>query len=317
MTKGKMVLRYTLTVLLLGIIIAKVGPGKLAHGFRDIRWRMFLWALPFVPVMLALRGYKWKLLIGRDAPGVNLATATCSLMFGYGIGVLTPARVGEVSRALCIESGDRLRLAGLALIDKLFDFLVLWFMAIPGAWYFGRLLGDLRGAVVMGGAALVALAVGFYAVYAPVRTRIFFLFLAGRLPLRDKLERVIKSLGSLSPRLTTVCILITLGAFLINIGQYYVLLSSFQEGIPVLAPVIVFPIVVITNALPLTIGNVGVREWVAKGLLKSFDVTEEAAVEASFLMFVLNILIPGVIGVVGTRGLRWRSTSRKKGHVGK
>jgi len=49
-------------------------------------------------------------------------------------------------------------------------------------------------------------------------------------------------------------------------------------------------------ALPVGFAGLGVREATAALVLASFGIEKEVAVQASFQLFVINMLIPGLIG---------------------
>ena len=57
-----------------------------------------------------------------------------------------------------------------------------------------------------------------------------------------------------------------------------------------------FPLVILANILPITIGGLGIRESVAVYCLAIFDIPGEIAFTATFYLFVINVLIPAIIG---------------------
>ena len=61
---------------------------------------------------------------------------------------------------------------------------------------------------------------------------------------------------------------------------------------------LLYPIIILINILPLTIGGIGIREGASMITLSKFGIPPEAAVNASFLLFCANTLIPGLIGAL-------------------
>jgi hypothetical protein len=55
-------------------------------------------------------------------------------------------------------------------------------------------------------------------------------------------------------------------------------------------------LILLTNLIPLTIGNLGIREGAAAFLLARFGVAAPAAVNAAFLLFLFDSVIPGLAG---------------------
>jgi uncharacterized membrane protein YbhN (UPF0104 family) len=60
--------------------------------------------------------------------------------------------------------------------------------------------------------------------------------------------------------------------------------------------VLTFPLVVLTNVLPITIGGLGVREAAAAALLSHYGVSPADAALAALLMFGINTALPGIVG---------------------
>ena len=90
-------------------------------------------------------------------------------------------------------------------------------------------------------------------------------------------------------------LLISFCVFLISITTSYLLLLSFNI-IPFHIVFTVFPLILLTNVLPVTIGNLGIREGATIYLLNDFKVSSEVAFNISILLFLLHSFIPALIG---------------------
>ena len=77
--------------------------------------------------------------------------------------------------------------------------------------------------------------------------------------------------------------------------QAYLLLLAFQP-IQYSTILSVFPLILLTNLIPVTIGSLGVREGTAIYLLSQFGVPAAIAISVSLLLFVFDTVIPGCIG---------------------
>ena len=78
--------------------------------------------------------------------------------------------------------------------------------------------------------------------------------------------------------------------------QFYLLLSSLQ---PVGWQVgLTLPIILVVSSLPISIMGLGLREGTAALLLSRYGVPMESAVAAAFSLFVINALLPGLVGLV-------------------
>ncbi|MCZ6676654.1 MAG: lysylphosphatidylglycerol synthase domain-containing protein, partial [Candidatus Poribacteria bacterium] len=102
------------------------------------------------------------------------------------------------------------------------------------------------------------------------------------------LRQLPRRLVALNASLACVCFgLMTL--------QFYLLLSSLQ---PVGWQVgLTLPIILVVSGLPISIMGFGLREGTAVLLLSRYGVPMESAVAAAFSLFVVNSLLPGLIGI--------------------
>ncbi len=57
-----------------------------------------------------------------------------------------------------------------------------------------------------------------------------------------------------------------------------------------------FSIMILSNLLPITIGGLGVREALSVLILRRYGVSDAVAVNAAFLSYLTNTVLPGVVG---------------------
>jgi uncharacterized protein (TIRG00374 family) len=292
--------RLSLTLVLAAIVVIKVDPLRMARAASSVDPSYLALALALTVPFLALKAARWYLMLREASVEATTTEAVRSLLGGMGLALVTPARVGEVVRGAYIRDPQKLKIAGLVLLDKGFDVLVLCVLSVAGAWV---LLGPLFGAA-LGCAALV----GLIAVYTPRRFHQSLLNVSRRLPGEALLNRFWSSLESLSPRATTVYLLLTAFSFAIVLLQFGVILLSWKAwSLDIVF--LTFPLVVLTNVLPLTVGGLGVREGAAALLLSNYHVSPAHAALAAFLMFVVNTALPGLVGVLVLPFVAPRSTA--------
>lgn len=119
--------------------------------------------------------------------------------------------------------------------------------------------------------------------------------LTPRLPGQAKLDQVLTSLDALSASATTIFLGLTLAAFLVVLAQFAIVLSNWHtSSLAIVA--LTFPLVILTNILPVTIGGLGLREATAAILLARYGVPAADAALAAFLMFAINTALPGIVG---------------------
>lgn len=280
-------LRYGVTLLLLALIVWKIQPQHLVGAASSIRPANLIFAMLLTVPFLCCKIARWYLMLRSARIEVSPTEAAVSLIGGMGVALMTPARVGEVVRVGYIRDPRKWTIGGLVMIDKGLDVLVLAVLSVPGAWL---LVGPAAGISF----TVLSLA-GLGMVYRADALSRLLHRVSARLPGRRKLEAVWASLETLSPPATTMFLALTLVSFLIVLLQFAIILLSWRAW-SLAVVLFTFPLVILTNILPITIGGLGVREGAAAILLSHYGVSRADAVLAAFLMFALNTALPGIIG---------------------
>jgi uncharacterized membrane protein YbhN (UPF0104 family) len=283
--------RYGLTLLLLAVVALKVHPASLATAARSAQPAQIVAALALTVPFLYCKALRWYLMLQAASVEATFGEALLSLVGGMGLALVTPARLGELVRVAYLRDPQKLKIGGLVMIDKGLDVLVLCGLAIPGAW---ALLGPLAGL-----AFLAVTGCGLLLVYNPTRVHARLTGWTARMRhgLAERLHRVWASLESLSAGSTSIFLALTLLSFVVVLIQFGIILSDWRA--PTLGLVLLtFPLVILTNVLPVTVGGLGVREGAAALLLAHYGVPAADAVLAALLMFTINTALPGVAGAL-------------------
>ncbi len=283
-------LRYGLTILLLAIILWKTNPGQFWTSARQVSLVNLALAMLLTVPFLVLKALRWHLLLRAGRCRATFREAFISLIGGMGVALLTPARLGEVTRAAYVSEPRKLRVGALVMVDKIYDVIVLALLSVAGAAY---LVSPL---LAVGLAAL-----GLAGVWLAVRARdLRALFrLARGMPLYAKVDKVLAEFAEFGADVGIRCLLYTVASFLIVLAQYWIILHAWNRGsVEIVA--YVFPLVVLTNVVPLTVAGLGTREGAAALLLKHYGIPTPVAVTSAFLMFFMNTALPGLLGAAIT-----------------
>lgn len=295
-------IKLLLTILVVGLLLFKIEPASVVSAFASVR---AVWMLPPVLLgvaMVLLRWLKWHKLVKAGLGAVSPDQTLASILGGMAFAIVTPARVGELSRVAFLGSVKKSEAIGLVLIDRFIDLcVILIFGAVGVLTVFGQerlLLGILTGAI----AALVIV----------IFKLGFFLRLAARLMPIKRLQEMIESASKGLSKLTSVDLginlLLTLTLTALDVVSFYTLVLAL--GIDNLRAVaFTFPLIMLTNLLPITISGLGVRESAAVVLFGRFAVPAAVAFNSTFLSYVLNSLVPAVIGIYFFRKLRLKPDS--------
>lgn len=287
--KLKVAIKIALTLVLGGAILYGVGVGRFVESFREINLYLFMAALAGSPLVVLASSRKWMEIIRHEAVGITYPEAVASFLGGLSLGVLTPGRVGEFGKVGLIRRGRLAALAGIALLDRVIDLNVVLALGVVGSTTFFGVFP----ALVVAAAALTGTAVVFH---APLRLAMLNIVLAMS-PWKDRIREVIDALSAIPASTFSRCVGLRTFACLIDVCQYYLLINSFSH-ISLLDVLVVYPAVILTNILPLTIGGLGVREGMSMYVLSYYKVPPEAAASASLLLFAINTLIPALIGAM-------------------
>ncbi len=113
---------------------------------------------------------------------------------------------------------------------------------------------------------------------------------------QDKVQELIIQLRLIKLSET---ILILIYSFLFNITfnfQLYLLIIA-QEPLPFTKGIIAIPLIFLAIALlPISFGNIGIREAASVLFLTRYGISKETAVVGALWLFTINVLLPSIIG---------------------
>ena len=269
----------------IGLLAVLVGlttsPQELLRTAAGLDLRFAAAALVLLPLALLIQWWKWRVLLRTAAPELSDADVLRSLLAGFGLGLITPGRLGEVGRGLVLP-GRRMAATRLALCDRLLSACVTLLSGalcaaavIPWAGE-GWLLGAAAGA---GGAA----GCGWFMMRRRCRPE-----LPGRVPLRAWAANIA-------------------GAVTFNLVffvQFHLLLLATGP----LPPAVIWSVPVVfalKTLLPISFLDLGVRESAAVAVLGPAGVQAAAALQASLLLCAVNVVVPGLLGLAVLGRGRW------------
>ncbi len=255
-----------------------VSPAELLAGAASADPYWLLLAAMMTPVGLLLQWWKWRRLVQASLPEIGEADILLSLFTGFGLGLLTPGRLGELGRG-AHWPGARARATALAAADRLVSSLVT--LAAGAAWAVYCMPISWG---VWCGLAMIGIGVSW---------RQFGSRLAAQLALRWDMTCLTDI-----PR--NVWMSNTLAALLFNVVfclQMFCLLRA-TGAIALWALFAIPAMFALKTLLPISFMDLGVREAAGVVVLGGVGVAATTAVQASLMLFGLNVLLPGVAGLL-------------------
>ena len=288
-------LKLAVTALLLAFLLWKIHPQKILHTLRSANFHGLALAAGLGVIILILRWWKWHVLVKEGLHLNSPKQSLVSLLGGMAFALITPARVGELSRALFFDSGKKAQVGALTVLDRLVDLFVVLLFASLGAT--SRVNTVIRIVLVLAMIILAVIVIRFEAFLRLLQRY----FKKGRLGSRiANLEEVGANLGhgAIAQNFGLSC-----SMTMVDLVTFYVLLRCFVT-IPFTVVLLVFPLVLLTNVAPITISGLGLRETTAVTLLALFGVPSAAAFNATFLSYLLNSVAPAIAGAILARNMK-------------
>jgi uncharacterized membrane protein YbhN (UPF0104 family) len=274
--------RLILTVTLLMFIFKKVDFNAIGQVLYTANKIYILFASCLIVIHVFFKSYKWYLLSKELHSENTFSSAVRSYLRGTSLAIITPSRIGELGRVVGMK-GDKLQLGSLTFVDKISELWIVIFFVLLGGQ---RLLTGFNLIFIVLALAVILLFLYQFRHFNKVITR-FVPF--------EFLRAILRGFTLVSWPLSNIILILSFFTMSIYFLQAYILLSAFQP-IAVTTIFMVFPLILLTNLVPVTIGSLGIREGVAIYLLSQFGVPAGVAISVSLLLFLFDTVIPGVLG---------------------
>lgn len=253
--------------------------------------------LLLIPNVL-LQWYRWHMLLKLINPNVPKMESLSSLLGGMTLAFVTPGRLGEMGRILFLQKGDRLQAFGLLVIDKLY---ALAPVIIIGVWGIGLLISYLFDYVIFVVASFVAIAlvislVLFLFVWHPSWIRALFYQVSLLFPIREKFKKILEAIRPFTPSQARFLVVLSFLLYAIYIFQFCLLSMAFQPMVWTTALTAITSTFFVKTLLPISIADLGIREGAAVYFFTRFHVDKASAFNAALLLFLINILVPTMLG---------------------
>ncbi len=298
------VVRALLAATILALLLSKVHPRALLAAAGSANASLLLLVALFALVNLGLQIYRWRLVAHLTFPDLDWRGAARSFLAGLSLGIATPGRVGELGRAYFVPESSKSLMAGMTLLDKYFTLSTTVVLGILGLAY----LPLFEPALDVGLVAAAGLMLSW--LVSPQFARRLAQFFPERFRNHPQVRefaagaRVIRPLDAVRFALLNMLILATIGV------QFCLAVSAFgsvacPSGIAAALATLAAKVV-----LPLSVGDVGVREAASALLFRYAGATPASAVSGALTIYVVNVALPALVGLHWVAGL-----SPRKGTV--
>ncbi len=231
---------------------------------------------------------RWRNLIRTENSMHSYWDASKSYMLGNCLGLVTPLRAGDLSRALYFAKEDRTRIMGLTIIDRIMDIAAVLIMSIAGSFY---LINKGFGLLVI----LFAIFSLFF-LYCNEYLRIFLKRIIPNGTMWDKIGKLMDMLKNFDAKTISYALILSVLAFVLVLFQFYYLVSAFEPA-TFNSIFLVTPLITLSSIIPVSFMGLGVREGISIILFSAFGISGATALSVAFLGFVMNNVLISIIGI--------------------
>jgi len=250
-----------------------------------------------------LQYYKWRLTCGQVLEERKPSKILTSLFNGFSAGIITPLRVGEYfGRAIAFKNKSVVQVTVATLIDKFFPLMIVAFVGSVTSLLFFYFYYNTS--VYLTISLFIVLFTLFYFFAMLLLSRrfwdsIFFSRIKKSTRFKSVLEklRILKSLDrKYFYRMTIVSLLFYL-CFLLQLA---ILVSAFSHSYDFINYIWAGNLIMFAKTIipPVSLGELGIREGASVYFLTQFGEAASTAFNASIFLFIINLLIPALVGLV-------------------
>lgn len=308
--KGLLILKAVVAVAVLAVLINFVKPRAiyqaLIHANSFLVGSAFLLLIPNLYVQYK----KWRFLVSLVKPQVERKEALKSLLVGFTFGFVTPGRVGEFGRAFFIKNCPWERVLGVAILDKLFSLSVIATMGAVGLtiiWSEQISLTNLLLRFFLGSIAIVVL---LLFLLNPDRIGGFLRRTKLGNSSHPKIKLLLSGMDDFHRQQARILLSWCVIFYLTFSVQLFLLVSAFEPVAPVDAFAASSSAMFVKTCLPISLGDIGIRESAAVFFFSKIEIGRATAFNASFMLFTINILLPSLLGLFILFRDRWNGSQK-------
>jgi uncharacterized protein (TIRG00374 family) len=314
-------LAFVLGLLALLALVAYAGPRRVLDAVREASPAWLLLAALAYATFFVLRGWRWRSLLSRSAPGVRLSSTTSVTAVGWLANSFIPLKGGDVLRSALLAKKESVAAgtaAATVAIERVLDMVGLALVAALGlfllpddglpAW-FGRAL-EVAWLMPLLGIAALLLLVAFRRHALALSARATTKLGGFGAKLHEFVETTLAGIEALvrHPRLMA---LVIPQSFLVTLAQTLVfacLVRAFLPGTPFVVAFGGSAVFLLSFVVSVTPGNVGTYEAAFAAVFSALHAAPlDGALAAGILTHVTTTLLVGLLGgagliAVGARG---------------
>lgn len=292
-----------LGIFLFLIILSRTNVGEIFRNFRNIKLLYLVISLGLIIPMLINKSLCWNYI--KRKQGIKYSLKDSFLMYcsGLYIGILTPGRIGEISKAFYLKKDGHSMgksLVGIV-IDRLTDLTFLLFFITVGSLF---LVTTLKKEVLFLVSGIAILTIVFWISFKIGLLKWFIKKLFDKLipskyqeSWKINFQDFVNNIKILKTKHWLIIFLITVFSWLFYYLQIYFLAKGLGINISILYLSISATIAGLITLIPISISGIGTRDAALIALFAPFAISVEKTIAFSTLILLLS-LFAALIGLI-------------------
>lgn len=287
---------------LLFFLIHWVEYDKIVYALSNANLYIIAVVLLLGIINIYLQYAKWNL-TSREVLRVNDKLKSFrSLFYGFSAGIITPLRIGEYfGRGIEFKDKSLLQVTLATLVDKFFPLIIVAFIGSVSSLLFIYFYYQVSLYIVI--ALFIIIFTLFYVFILLILSNKFWdTVLFSRIKSSQKLKAFfdrLKVFQNLDKKYFYKMFLISFLFYSCFLIQYGLLVTAFSNHYNFLNYLWAANLIMFTKTIipPVSMGELGIREGASVYFLTQMGESASVAFNASILLFIINLLIPALIGV--------------------
>lgn len=285
----------------------------LIEVFSSASLKYLLLGFLFLFVNFLVQFIKWRYILRTYDRHIPNSLVVKSLLFGVTLGFITPGNLGELARALYFKNYDRLVITGLNVVDKFSSILVFTTVGLFSLNYLFINNFTWEGWVGVSLTMFNFLVLLMLWVLAlnPHWLPKLFEKLNWKANKSQWIKNLFRGVQHLRRRDSLIILTISMVWLIVIIIQYHLIILAFEKVNFTHSFLAVSAALFTKVVLPISIGDLGIREGATVYYYSLFAVSHTAAFNTALLIFIINFFIPAIIGSYFVFSLTWEKSKNQ------
>jgi uncharacterized membrane protein YbhN (UPF0104 family) len=262
--------------------------------------------LLLVPANWALESLKWQKL-AQKVTELSFWEAFRGTLTGLAVGVAAPAQLGDtIGRVAALKSDRRLEAIGAAIVSNGIQFYISVVAGAVGWFHLEEKLSlSATAKQLLGILLIIILLIGVLAVTFRMRLTDWH----PKNSILQKIHSYLRIIGTYTGGELGISALYGTLRYLVFLTQFVLALSLFDFPVPALELASCVSLIFLAKTLIPAVnvlGDLGLREFTALLVFASYGLPAEKVIAATFLVWIVNVLGPILIGIFLIWKYKWK-----------